>query len=220
MIGERVKKILLQIPEGVTIVAATKGRSVEEIREAVEAGITVVGENYVQEAEKKYEVLKNKVKWHCIGHLQKNKVKKAVKMFDMIQSLDSLELAAVIDKECGKINKVMPALIEVNCARESQKTGILPEEVETFLKGALIFSHIKFQGLMTMGPFIDDEYLLKPYFKETKQLFDVLKERYKQELPQWQYLSMGMSNSYNCAIEEGANMVRLGTIIFGPREYE
>lgn len=217
MIEENVKQILNEVPAAATVVAATKGRSVDQIREAIQAGITIVGESYVQEAQEKYLVIKSEVKWHFIGHLQKNKVKKAVKMFDMIQSLDSLELAELIDKECGKLNKVMPVLIEVNCAREPQKGGILPEAVKTFIAEALSFSHIRLGGLMTMGPLVEDEEILRPYFRETKRLFNVVKERYQDELLEWKYLSMGMSASYRCAIEEGANMIRLGEVIFGER---
>ena len=219
MIKDNAKKILEELPGGVGLVVAAKERSVAEVTEALEAGVRIVGENYVKEAQEKFVVLGNKAKWHFIGHLQKNKVKKAVKIFDMIETLDSLDLAEVLDEECKRINKVMPVLIEVNSADEPQKQGVLAEGVERFLGEILQFANLKPMGLMTMGPWLDNSQELRPFFKKTKDLFDKIKGNYQGEL-EWVYLSMGMSSSYRVAIEEGANLVRVGTAIFGQREYE
>ena len=217
MIKDNVKKILEGLPVGVELAVAAKERSAAEVTEALEAGVKIVGENYVKEAQEKFIVLGNKAKWHFIGHLQKNKVKRAVKIFDMIETLDSLALAEVLNKECKKINKVMPVLIEVNSAAEPQKQGVLVEGVERFLGEILQFANLKPMGLMTMEPWLDNPQELRPFFKETKDLFDKIKDNYQGEL-EWVYLSMGMSSSYRVAIEEGANLVRVGTAIFGQRE--
>ena len=145
MIRENVERILRQIPSYVEVVTATKKRSPSEILEAITAGIKIIGENYIQEAEKKIEVIGNKnVDWHLIGHLQKNKVKKAVRLFDMIQTLDSIELAQLLDKECKRIGKIMPVLIEINIAKESTKTGIFPDDLDRLVKE--IFTVREFKG--------------------------------------------------------------------------
>ena len=216
MIKENVIKILKEFPSGVELVAATKQRSVREIKEALDGGLKIAGENYIQEARVKFSAIGKALRWHFIGHLQKNKVRPAVKIFDMIETLDSVESAAVIDKECRMINKVMPVLIEVNSASEVQKSGVLPEGVQALLKDILEFKNLKPLGLMTMGPFLDDVEKIRPFFRKTKDLFDKIKEDYKEGL-EWRYLSMGMSDSYRVAIEEGANIVRVGTAIFGER---
>jgi len=218
MIKENIQKILEELPEGVELVAAAKDRSAGEVEEAIEAGVRIVGENYLKEAQEKFTALGNRAKWHFIGHLQKNKVKKAVKIFDMIETLDSLALAEILDKECKKINKVMPVLIEVNSAGEAQKQGVLFEEAEVLLGKILQFANLKPMGLMTMGPWLDNPQELRPFFKKTKDLFDKIKGNYQGKL-EWACLSMGMSTSYKAAIEEGANLVRVGTAIFGEREY-
>ena len=134
MIQQNVHRILDQLPQGVELVAAAKYRQPDEIREAIEAGVKMVGENYVQEAEQAFQIIGNRARWHMIGHLQRNKVKKAVMIFDMIETVDSIAIAREIDKSCAQIGKVMPVLIEINSGREKQKTGVLPEEVEQFIK--------------------------------------------------------------------------------------
>ena len=215
-IKQNVSQILSELPEGVQLVAAAKTRKPEEILEAIETGIKIVGENYVQEAERAYELIGNKAKWHFIGHLQKNKVKKAVKIFDMIETVDSFELANEIDKRCAQIGKVMPVLIEVNIGREAQKSGVLPENTEQLAKEISALPNIRLMGLMTMGPLSGDPEDSRPYFVAMKKLFEKMK---KVELPntEMKYLSMGMTNSYQIAPEEGANIVRIGTKIFGER---
>ena len=218
MIKQNVSQILSELPDGVQLVAAAKARQPEEVLEAVESGVEIVGENYVQEAERAYEVVGNRVKWHFIGHLQKNKVKKAVGIFDMIETVDSVEIAREIDKRCAQIGKVMPVLIEVNSGREKQKSGVLPESVEQLAREISAFQNIRLMGLMTMGPRFGNPEDSRPYFMETKKIFDKIKQL---NLPniEMRYLSMGMTNSYKVAIEEGANIVRIGSKIFGERDY-
>ena len=217
MIKQQVKKILNEIPSHVKVVAAAKQRNTSEILEAIDAGIEIIGDNYIQEAESKYHAINKKAKYHFIGHLQKNKVKRALKIFDLIETLDSLEIAEIINKECQKVDKILPVMIEVNIARESQKNGILPEDLEEFITQIIKLKNIKLVGLMTMGSFRNNPESLRPQFKEAKRLFDKIKEIYQKELG-LKYLSMGMSSSYKIAIQEGANIIRLGTILFGPRK--
>jgi pyridoxal phosphate enzyme (YggS family) len=218
MIKQNVSQILSELPNGVELVAAAKTIQPEEILEAVEAGVRIVGENYVQEAERAYEVIGNKAKWHFIGHLQRNKVKKAVRMFDMIETVDSVEIAGEIDKRCAQIGKIMPVLIEINSGREKQKSGVLPEKAEQLVKEISTCPNIRVMGLMTMGPRFGNPEDSRPYFVETKRIFDRIK---KLNLPnvEMRYLSMGMTNSYKIAIEEGANIIRVGSKIFGERAY-
>jgi pyridoxal phosphate enzyme (YggS family) len=193
-----------------------KTRSPEELQEAVDAGIRIIGENYVQEAEKAYQKIGAVVKWHMIGHLQSNKAKKAVRIFDMIETVDSIKLAGAIDSACGNIGKVMPVLIEINSGEESQKAGVMPEGVVSLIKEMTGLKNIRIMGLMTMGPFSGDPEDARPYFRRTREIFEDIKMK---NLPgvEMKYLSMGMSNSYKVAIEEAANMVRIGTKIFGER---
>lgn len=216
MIEENVTRILNELPTGVKLVAAAKTRSPEEILQAANAGIQIIGENYVQEALVAFSVVGHRVKWHFIGHLQRNKVKKAVEIFDMIETVDSLEIAREIDKRCAQRNKAMPVLIEINSGREAQKFGLLPEEAEDFIKDTAQLKNLRIQGLMTMGPFSGDPEDARPYFIETKKLFDQMRSLEIQGI-EMKYLSMGMTNSYKIALEEGANIVRIGTKIFGSR---
>jgi len=219
MIKQNVSQILSELPNGVQLVAAAKTRQLEEVLEAVESGVKIVGENYVQEAERAYEVVGNRARWHFIGYLQRNKVKKAVRIFDMIETVDSVEIAREIDKRCAQIGKVMPVLIEVNSGREKQKSGLFPESVEQLAREISVFQNIRVMGLMTMGPRFGNPEDSRPYFVETKKIFEKIK---KLNLPniEMKYLSMGMTNSYKVAIEEGANIVRIGSKIFGERDYE
>jgi pyridoxal phosphate enzyme (YggS family) len=218
MIKENVKELLAELPEGVQLVGAAKTRTPEEIDEAVTAGLEIIGENYVQEAERAFQVVGNRAKWHMIGHLQRNKAKKAVKVFDMIETVDSMKLAREIDKCSGKIRKSMPVLIEINSGEETQKAGVLPDDAIALIQEMSALEHIKIMGLMTMGPFTGDPEEARPYFVKTREIFEKLKQM---NLPnvEMRYLSMGMSNSYKVALEEGANMVRIGTKLFGEREY-
>lgn len=216
MIKDNVKKILEQLPDGVNLQGAAKTRSPEEILEAIEAGIEIIGENYVQEAEKAFQMIGNRAKWHMIGHLQGNKVNKAVKIFDLIETVDSMKLARTIDKSCLKIGKIMSILIEINSGEESQKSGVVPEEALSLVEEMSILKNIKIVGLMTMGPFAGNPEDSRPYFKKTREIFKKLKGINLPDV-EMKVLSMGMSNSYSVAIEEGANLVRIGTKIFGER---
>lgn len=213
MVGENVRRLLAELPAGVELVVVAKGREPHQVLEAVEAGVRIVGENYVQEAERAFAVVGDRVKWHFIGRLQKNKVRKAVKVFDMIETLDSLEMAGEINRKCGEIGKVMPVLVEVNSGREGAKSGVFPEQVEDLVQSVSNLANIKVMGLMTMGPRTGDPEESRPYFMETRRVMDRLKAL---KLPNadLEYLSMGMSNSYRVAIEEGANLVRIGRKIF------
>lgn len=215
-IRHNVAKLLNELPQGVVLVAAAKTRTPPEILEAIAAGVTVIGENYVQEAERAYREIGSKVEWHFIGHLQKNKVKKAVDMFDMIETVDSLELAREIDARCAQAGKIMPVLIEINSGREAKKTGVYPEDAERVVREISRLERVKVKGLMTMGPLTGDAENARPFFRETKKLFDKIKGL---DLPNvdMRYLSMGMTDSYPVALEEGANLVRIGSKIFGER---
>jgi len=215
-IKENVKRLLKEIPEGVILVAATKTRSAEEIKAAIEAGITIIGENYVQEAEEKFKWIGRAVKWHMLGHLQRNKVEKALNIFDCIETVDNIQLAREIDKYASKKGIIFPVLIEINSGREPQKAGVMPEDIEKLIKEVSLLKNIKVEGLMTMGPLVKDPEDIRPYFKLIKGIFDKLKDI---KLPniEMKYLSMGMSDTWQIAIEEGANIIRIGTAIFGLR---
>jgi pyridoxal phosphate enzyme (YggS family) len=176
MIKENVKEILGELPAGIQLVGAAKTRTPEEISEAVEAGLQIIGENYVQEAERAFQVVGNRAKWHMIGHLQRNKAKKAVKVFDMIETVDSMRLAREIDKCCEKIEKIMPVLIEINSGEETQKAGVLPDDAIALIQEMSALEHIKIMGLMTMGPFTGDPEEARPYFVKTRETFQKLKE--------------------------------------------
>lgn len=199
-------------PEDIRLVAVTKTVSVEAIREAIAAGVTDVGENYVQDALPKWQEIGDKVRWHFIGHLQSNKAKQAVKMFSLIQSVDSIKLAEEIGKRAKDIGLCAEVLIEVNLAKEASKFGVAPEDAAEFAKEVSRVTGVKLVGLMGMAPFVDNPETVRPYFARLKKIWD--------ELPEEQriWLSMGMSSDFETAIEEGSNMVRIGTAIFGPRE--
>jgi len=218
MIKQNVVQILSELPNEVELVAAAKTRNPGEILQAIEAGIKIVGENYVQEAEPAYEVVGNRAKWHFIGYLQRNKVKKAVKLFDMIETVDSVEIAGEIDKRCAQIGKVMPVLIEINSGREEQKSGVFPEKAEQLVREISSLQNVRVKGLMTMGPRFGSPEDSRPYFVETKKIFEKLKNLNLPDV-EMKYLSMGMTNSYKIAIDEGANIVRIGSKIFGERDY-
>jgi pyridoxal phosphate enzyme (YggS family) len=215
-IKENTQKLLRELPAGVLLVVAGKDRTIGELKSAIEGGARIIGENYVQEAESVHEAIRNVVQWHFIGHLQKNKVKRAVELFDMIETVDSLELAREIDKRCAAINKIMLVLIEVNSAREQNKTGTVPENVVPLVHEIASLAYVRLMGLMTMGATSGNPEQYHPYFALTKKLFDDIA---RLNLPnvQMKYLSMGMTDSYRIALEEGANMVRIGTGIFGTR---
>lgn len=216
-IRENVRQILAELPDGVELVAAAKARTAEEILEAIDAGVQIIGENYVQEAVQAYEVLGRKARWHFIGTLQKHNVRRRlVEIFDMIETVDSWEIAREIDKRCMQVSKVMLVLVEVNSGRERQKSGVFPEDAERLIRDLSSLGNLRVVGLMTMGPRFGDPEASRPYFVETRRIFERSKEL---ALPnvEMTYLSMGMTNSYRIALQEGATMVRIGTRLFGER---
>jgi pyridoxal phosphate enzyme (YggS family) len=215
-VKKSVEKCLESLPSNVLLVAAAKTRTPDEMRSAIDAGVKIIGYNYVQEAEQMFEQIGHSVQWHMIGHLQRNKAKKAIHIFDMIETLDSKRLAETINKHCEVEDKIMPVLIEINSGRESNKTGVLPENVDELIQEISHLSHVRIQGLMTMGPRFGNPENARPYFKATKAAFDRLSGKGLSNV-EMRYLSMGMSNSYHIAIEEGANIVRIGTRLFGER---
>lgn len=212
-ITDNLKRITAELPQGVELVTVVKGRTTEEIREAVAAGARIMGENYLQETEQVQNIMGKEITWHFIGHLQRNKVKKAVAMFDMIETVDSLVLARDISAGCAVLNRTMPVLIEVNSGREKQKAGLLPEEVVPAAREIARLPHLKLVGLMTMGPRVGEPEEARPYFITTRHLFKELQESGIVNI-EMKYLSMGMSNSYRIALQEGANIIRIGRQIF------
>ncbi|RME65863.1 MAG: YggS family pyridoxal phosphate-dependent enzyme, partial [Nitrospirae bacterium] len=203
-------------PQEVKVMAVTKTVGPELVLEAVEAGIRLIGENYVQEAEKKAEALKGKlpetVSWHLIGHLQKNKVKKAVNLFDVIESLDSIELAERINRMAKDLGKFQRVLVQVKLAEEVTKSGIPEDRVQELLDAVSQMEHLRVEGLMLLPPFFEDPEKTRPFFRRLRQLRDQLHEKGYTFLKE---LSMGMSHDYEVAVEEGATVVRIGTAIFG-----
>jgi pyridoxal phosphate enzyme (YggS family) len=216
-IKDKVQALMRDVPSDVLLLAAVKGRTVEEVKEAVECGIKAIGENYLQEAEERFPLIGKSVEWHFIGHIQKRKVKKIVEIFDVIETIDSFEIASEVDEQCRKIGKKMPILIEINSGRETQKSGVMPENAEHLISEMSILQNIKVEGLMTMGPFFNNPEEIRPYFRLTKELFKKIQKGKLQNV-EMKYLSMGMSDSYMVAIDEGSNIVRIGTLIFGPRK--
>jgi len=217
LIKQNVIELIAELPEGVELVAAAKARTTQEVLEAVQAGIKIIGENYVKEAKEAHELVGDRAKWHFIGTLRKHNVRKTVlEIFDMIETVDSLEIAREIDKKCAQIGKTMPLLIEVNSGRERQKSGVLPGDAEQLVREISILRNIKVMGLMTMGPRFGNPEDSRPYFAETRRIFEKI-EALKLPNVEMKYLSMGMTNSYQVALEEGANIIRIGTKIFGAR---
>ena len=215
-IQQNIKALQAELPPWVTLVAVVKQRTPAEIQQALETGICVIGENYVQEALQVTGLVRGRAQMHFIGHLQRNKAHQAVKIFDMIETVDSLPLAQEIDRRCAEIGKIMPVLIEINSAREQQKKGVLPEQAEEFVSLLACLNNIKVMGVMTIGPYSTNSEDSRPAFVVTSRIYQRLRDR---AIPgtEIKYLSMGMSTSYSVAIEEGANIVRIGTKIFGPR---
>lgn len=204
--------------EPVQLVAVTKNHDVDAMREAIDAGATAIGENRIQEAREKYTTLERKVDWHLIGHLQTNKAKYAVRMFDLIHSVDSENLALELDKAAGRIDKVQDVLVQVNLAREDSKSGIYREDLLPLLHKVDELPHLRLCGLMCIAPNYDEVERCRPLFQEMYEIFQKVKE-ISFATANIKYLSMGMTHDYTIAIEEGANLVRVGTAIFGQRQY-
>ena len=198
--------------EPITLIAVTKTHGVELIREVIDAGATDIGENRVQEAAEKFPALERKVTRHLIGHLQTNKAKLAVKLFDVIQSVDSIHLAAAVDKAAASAEKIQDVFIQLNLAREPQKSGALIEDLPTLINFVDGAKNLRLRGLMMIAPLIDAEEC-RPLFRQMRKIFDELRPTREA----FDFLSMGMSQDFSVAIEEGANVVRVGTAIFGQR---
>jgi hypothetical protein len=203
-------------PSSVRLIVVTKTVDVESIRHAVAAGALALGENRVQEAKEKIEKLGNIARWHLIGRLQTNKAKYAVKLFDLIHSVDDLELAKELDKQAAKAGKVQDVLIEVSIAGEAAKAGVAMQDVTTLVREAAKLKNISIKGLMTMPPFSENPENSRPFFRKLRDLAETM---IKEDIPSvsMKELSMGMSGDFEVAIEEGATMVRVGTAIFGER---
>ncbi|MEG0391766.1 MAG: YggS family pyridoxal phosphate-dependent enzyme [Anaerovoracaceae bacterium] len=206
------------IPEDVLLVAVTKTHTAEEMNVAIEEGVTDIGENKVQEILDKYEKVKP-VRWHMIGHLQTNKVKYIIDKVCMIHSVDSLKLAKEIDKRAAQHSLTMDVLIQVNSGKEENKFGTSAEETETLIEEILdTCPNLKIKGLMCVAPIVEELDEVRPYFREVKAQYDKLKNICHKNL-ECEVLSMGMSHDYRVAIEEGSNLVRVGSAIFGQRVY-
>ena len=203
-------------PREVKILGAAKAQDIDSIEAAIASGVSLIGENYVQEANIKRKSLADDVEWHLIGHLQRNKAKAAVELFQVIESLDNLELARELDNEGRKRNLMVRALIEVNLGGEETKSGVPKDKLVNFLQTIAELPHLRVEGLMTVPPFRDNCEEVRPYFRELRQLRDQL---HSLKLPNTDLreLSMGMTHDYPIAVEEGATIVRIGTALFGPR---
>ena len=218
---EKCKQQRTHVPQDapVKLIAVTKNHDLAAMREAIAAGATDVGENRIQEAKEKFEILGHAVTWHLIGHLQTNKVKTAVRIFDLIHSVDTLHLAEVINKEAAKIGKVQDILVQVNLAKEKSKSGVFQENLLSMLDAIDSMDHIRLCGLMCIAPNYDQVEECRPLFQKMYEIYRQVKE-ISYRTANIKYLSMGMTHDYAIAVEEGSNMVRVGTAIFGPRQYE
>jgi hypothetical protein len=227
-VTERIERAARRVgrdPAEIKLVAVSKTVDAARIREAIEAGVSILGENYVQEAQKKIEEIGRpacterfgegrSVLWHFIGHLQSNKAKYAVRLFDMIHSIDSLSLAQELNRRAEQADRVMTALIEVNLSGEATKFGTEQERALDIARGIVHFKNLSFEGLMTMPPYFESPEMSRPYYIQLRGL----KEKMVREGILLKELSMGMSNDFEVAVEEGATYVRVGTAIFGERK--
>ena len=200
-------------PKGIHLVAVSKTVEAARIKEAIEAGVSILGENYVQEAQKKIEEIGRPVSWHFIGHLQSNKAKYAARLFDMVHSVDSISLAEELNRRAEREGRVIKVMVEVNLSKEATKFGTDEEKVSNLVRRIRDLKHLSLEGLMTMPPYFDSPELSRPYYTALREL----KERMIKEGIPMKELSMGMSHDFEIAIEEGATYVRIGTAIFGPR---
>ncbi len=217
---ERIEKACNRVgrnPKNVKLLAATKMRTPEEIKEAYSVGIKLFGENRVQEAKEKIPLLREiDAEWHMIGHLQTNKVKYAVKLFDVIETVDRISLVDELEKRLKKEGKRIPVLIEVKLSPEESKHGVKPEKLEQLTERVLQSENLKLIGLMTVPPYDENPENVRRYFRQLREMKEKLEEAFSVKLPE---LSMGMSHDFEIAVEEGATIVRIGSAIFGPRSY-
>ena len=217
-IEKNLEEITDTLPSNVTLVAVTKTHGTEEINKAIDWGVTDIGENKVQEILEKYPHVKP-VRWHLIGHLKTNKVKQIIDKVHLIHSVDSMKLAGEINKRAGQVGKTVNVLIQINSAGEESKFGIETEETEMMVKQILDeCENIKICGLMCIAPFDEDPDNVREYFRVVKEQYDELAKIDHENL-EFKYLSMGMSHDYRVAVSEGSNMVRIGSAIFGRRNY-
>jgi pyridoxal phosphate enzyme (YggS family) len=216
-IFESVRKIQSQLPPDVLLIAAAKTRTLEEVQVIIETGVTHIGYNYVQEALPIIQEIGDQATWHMIGHLQTNKAKYVAEFFDMCQTVDSWHLAKYLNRRCNMVNRVLPVLIEINSGKESNKTGVLPKDVDALVEKMSSLQNLHVEGIMTMGPRFGDPENSRPYFQLTRAAFERIAAKHLPNI-EMKYLSMGMSNSYKIAIEEGANVIRVGTKLFGERD--
>ncbi len=217
-IEEARKKRQPDMTEPVKLIAVTKNHTVEEMQQAIDADTSFIGENRIQEALEKHKTLNRNVEWHLIGHLQTNKVKQAVKIFDFIESVDSIKVAEAINREAGKIDKIQNIFVQVNLVKEESKNGIYLEDLPNLLQDIDTLPSVKLCGLMFIAPNVDNLEDVRPMFKKMYKLFREVQQM-TFSTADIRYLSMGMTHDYKIAIEEGANIVRVGTAIFGPRQY-
>jgi pyridoxal phosphate enzyme (YggS family) len=219
-IARQIENIRKKIPSNVKLIAVSKTQSIESILQAYQSGQKSFGENKVQELVQKYELLPKDIEWHMIGHLQTNKVKLIAPFVTMIHSVDSLKLLQVIDSEAGRCNRVINCLLQVKIAREESKFGFNTNELISFLdEGIDHYKNIRFSGIMGMATFTIDETLIRDEFHRCKQIFDNLKLHYFINDAAFIEISMGMSDDYEIAVQEGSTMVRIGSKIFGHRNY-
>jgi len=215
-VTRRCEEVLRRVPAHVTVLAAAKGRGPDEVRAAIRAGIHHIGENYVQEAERKRPLVPEPATWHMIGHLQRNKAGRALAVFDWLETLDSLPLAQRLERLLSQQKRILPVLVQVNIGREPRKAGVPPECLPEFVREVAALPHVRVRGLMAIPPVPQRPEDSRPYFREMRRLFDGLAA---EKIPgvAMEVLSMGMSADWEVAVEEGATMVRLGTLLFGPR---
>ncbi|MFO8001965.1 MAG: YggS family pyridoxal phosphate-dependent enzyme [Marinilabilia sp.] len=220
-VSNNLKKLKEQLPEGVTLVAVSKTKPPELIMEAYNTGHRIFGENKVQELADKYEVLPRDIEWHMIGHLQRNKVKYIAPFVSLIHGVDSLRLLRTIDKEGGKNNRIIPCLLQMHIASEETKFGLDKSELFELLESEELqnLSNVRIKGLMGMATYSDDETLVTSEFRYLKQMFEAVREKYFPHEEAFSILSIGMSGDYHLALKEGSNMVRIGSVIFGERQY-
>jgi hypothetical protein len=221
LIRDRINRVARRAgrePDEVRLVAVSKKKSADQINEAFTCGQTIFGENYLQEASAKIELLDSGINWHFIGHLQSNKAAMAANMFDVVETVDRIKVARALDRSLATGDKeVLPVLIQVNIGREPQKSGVMPADTAGLLRDMQALKNIRVQGLMVMPPLSPDPEMVRPYFRQTRELACSLRDQGLLAAKGKIELSMGMSGDYEVAIEEGATLVRVGTALFGKR---
>ena len=221
LVKEHIAQLLGSLPQGVRLVAVSKYHPAEYIEEAYAVGQRIFGESHVQELRQKVEVLPSDIEWHFIGHLQTNKVKYIAPYISMIESVDSERLMAEINKQCTKHDRVVDVLLELHVAKEETKSGFAPEELDALLASGVKekYPNVRICGIMTMASFTDDESLIESEFEQASQFFDKIKTKYFEADDYFTVKSWGMSGDYPLAIKHHSNMIRVGTLLFGPRVY-